>query len=106
MLHFDEFLLDLFSDSVFAKLDMLEAFGGHVIRPFDGGGVLIACCDWTFPEKVENFKILEDVGYVLEGFGAVVGCTNFCFGAASGGVQLSFRLPVNGSTEPDDEAGD
>ena len=94
------FELDLFANSVFANLDVAEAFGGHAVGPGDAGGVVVV--DDGGPGHVfgVEIEIAEDIVKILEKFDAFVGGIDFCFGGAAGGDGLATRGPVDRAVDP------
>ncbi len=50
----DDSGLNVFAYGVFTELNVLETFGGHVVRPLDGGGVVVVDSDGTVSTILEN----------------------------------------------------
>jgi len=47
MFDLDKGFLHIFADSIFANLNIAEAFGSYIVRPLDGGGIVIVDSDGT-----------------------------------------------------------
>ena len=64
--------LYIFANCIFVNLNITEAFGRHIVGPLDGGGIIIVDSDGAVGEFMEDAEIEENVGNVLELFGALV----------------------------------
>jgi len=53
-------------------LDISEAFGRHIVRPLDGGSIVVVDSDGAVGEFVEDTKIEESFCNILELLGALV----------------------------------
>ena len=65
-------LLHIFADCIFVNLNIAEAFGHHIVRPLDGGSIVIVDSDGTIEEFMEDTEIEENISNVLELLGALV----------------------------------
>jgi len=61
-----------FADCIFSNLDISEAFGRHIVRPLDGGSIVVVDSDGAVGEFVEDTKIEESFCNILELLGALV----------------------------------
>eukprot|EP00979_Chaetoceros_neogracilis_P000491 scaffold111_cov201-Chaetoceros_neogracile.AAC.4 len=54
VLHFNEFFLNLFSDGVFADLDISDSLGCHIVGPLDACSIIVVDNNGTVSEKMEE----------------------------------------------------
>jgi len=65
-------VLHICADCIFANLYISEAFGHHIVRPLDGGSIVLVDSDGAIGESMEDTEIEENICNVLELFGALV----------------------------------
>ena len=104
MFDIDEFVLNLFADSVFTDLNVTNAFCAHVVRPLHTRCVVIVNDNGSVCVVFEDAEILEDVGNLLKGLCAFVNGADFGFARTASGIRLALGAPGEGATEPDDIA--
>ena len=82
--------LHVFADGVFAHLNVVEAFGCHIVGPLHTCLVIVFDGDGTIGDEVEEIEVFEDVGNVLEAFDEFIGGVDFCFGGRARSDSLTF----------------